>query len=373
MTKLNILHVISYIGQDQGGPVESLRLIVKAQVSSGHRIQIVHTHTSSNGMTIDFENQTKIIELKSFTNYRVSFNSINKIINKDYIPDIIHVHGLWSYNLIVVQKISKKFNIPFFISPCGMLNPKALKISKYRKKIISFLFEESIIKSANCLIAKSQLEFKDISNLYPNNRIEIIGNPIDLYHLDDNYNINSDSKNKELIFIGRIHHVKGLVQLLRAWNKIAPKFQDWELTLIGPDESNYLSQLQKIINFKQNRVKYLGAIYNREKWQRLYNADLFIMPSNFENFGTSILEALSSGLPVIISNQTPWTEIQKHKMGWIVENNNESIEKTLEIALSYSKKELKIMGEKGKKFAKYFDYKFIGDTLIRLYYKLQYD
>ena len=162
MNKLNILHFISYIGKNQGGPVESLRLIVKAQLEFGHRIKIVHTHKNSDGEKVGFDDKVEVVLLKSFTDYRISYNAITKIINKNFIPNIIHIHGLWSYNLTVVKKISKKFNIPFIVSPCGMLNLNALKLSKYRKKIISFLFEKSVINSADALLAKSQLEFKDI-------------------------------------------------------------------------------------------------------------------------------------------------------------------------------------------------------------------
>ena len=49
------------------------------------------------------------------------------------------------------------------------------------------------------------------------------------------------------------------------------------------------------------------------------------MPSDFENFGISILEAFSVGLPVVVSNKTPWVKIEEDRMGWVVDNNYQSI------------------------------------------------
>jgi glycosyltransferase involved in cell wall biosynthesis len=97
------------------------------------------------------------------------------------------------------------------------------------------------------------------------------------------------------------------------------------LTIVGPiEDKEYWSQCQQVINtLKRNiTVNYIGPKENQEILDILRQHHLFVLPTEGENFGHSIFEALLSGRPVLISDQTPWQNLASQKAGWDLDLNS---------------------------------------------------
>ena len=306
----------------------------------------------------------------------VSIFRINSI--KDYFRlndfflkkvDVLHIFGLWSPFLFLIQKLAMKNNIPIVISPCGMLNKWAINHKKMKKKFAWEMYQKKIIKLSAIIHSTSKNEKKDIIKKISNKKVKIIPIGIELedYVQSDN-NRNNKSEIKKLLFIGRIHPVKGLVNLINALSKI--ENDNWECIIAGPNEDDFLNKLIQLTkkHSLEEKVNFMGSVDFKKKIELLNQADVFISPSHSENFGITILEALSTSVPVITTKNTPWEIINRINCGWCINSNSLDLAKTIEDALELSKEALQVKGLNGRRFVEnFFSMKIIAKDMLQLY------
>ena len=380
---MNILHTIPYLGKAQGGPVESLRLLASAQADRDHRVRIVYTGVEGDGESIRFPENVQTVHASSFTSNRWSPKLINSALSDGFVPEVVHSHGLWLDVSRQSAKLSEQLGIPHIISPCGMLQRDAVKRSKWKKRIAWFVFQKKILLTAEIIHAKSEAEASEIRKLFPEAKVKVVPNPIQTPPkniIDDNTSdrklrLNKDlfhqneifPEHKILLFMGRVHPVKGLEHLLKAWTGIYEKFPDWRLVIMGPDEGGFRSKLKSMIRNNSSNVVFADPVFGEKRWAAYANADLFIAPSVFENFGQSIAEALATGVPVITTTGTPWKDLKEKKCGWWIDPKPESIADALKEALALSDSERKAKGEAGKSIVEQFLPIIIAEKMCELY------
>ena len=321
--------------------------------------------------------------------------SWEKLLIKNFgLPDVIHTYGLWNFHNFIASKIATKYNIPHIIAPCGMLYEAAFKKSFIPKKIFWKLFQKSALLNANSIHAKSVEEFNNILHILPkikHDKVIVLPNPIEHYdRIENNYETKFDflPENKNfLLYVGRLDKRKGLIELIEVWNKIIKEHKKWCLVITGDDDgSGHLFKIRKKLNHLRNINYYdhsksgnhvnrvrdanlvlTGALYDTEKKSIFCNANIFINPSNFENFGMTIAEALNYKLPVIISKNTPWKSVEKENCGWLLVKGNKNLESVLKIALKTSLFKLKQMGYNSSKLVRNLSQRKISIRTIALY------
>ena len=231
---------------------------------------------------------------------------IYKFLSNKY--DLIHIHGCWKIRLFVYFLLSKLRNIKIVISPHGMLDPHSLKNKKLIKIVFWHFCQKIIFVLSDQIIVNSILEKKNVLKMIKHNNIKIIPHGIKLELLNH--------KNKRLkknplkfVFFSKIHPSKNLLGLINLWtNKNFLKNLD--LSIYGEITDNrYFEKVSKKIS-KLKNIKYHGALY-KNKVKILSNYDVFIFPSKSENFGLVVLEALASGLYVIIDKNLSWGNLKK--------------------------------------------------------------
>ena len=224
---MKILHLIGYLSSEKGGPVSSLKLIAESQSNNDHDVKIAHTSKLFDGNLISLVKEIEIVNLSSFSPLRVPLNFKYKIFKNGYVPDIIHIHGLWYDFVRMGFNWAIKHNIPIIFSPCGMLQEGALSRSKFKKKFVLKLYLKKILNSQILNFhAKSELEKIQIKKLLPNAMINVIANPIDIC---SESLFQKNQKKNQFVFLGRIHPVKGLDNLIFSWKKIFNENKKWEL------------------------------------------------------------------------------------------------------------------------------------------------
>ena len=136
---------------------------------------------------------------------------------------------------------------------------------------------------------------------------------------------------------------------MNAWKYIFERYADWELVICGYDKDGYKQKMIKLSNkLKLDRVIWKDFVMGKEKDDLFKSSDLFILLSHSENFGLAIAEALSFGLPVITTYNTPWKNLNKYKCGWCIDLKMKKIVKTLETAMSLNNKQKLSMGKRGR-------------------------
>jgi len=225
----------------------------------------------------------------------------------------------------------------------------------------------SVLKNAACLHATSELEFREIREKGLSNPVAIIPNGIDIPNIRKK---EAPSPNKRrLLYLGRIHPIKGIDILLRAWAAIEKDFPDWELSVVGPDNNGYLCRLQNLAkDLNIEKVTFPGPAYGEEKCRVYQSADLFVLPTHSENFGMTVAEALAYGIPAIVSKGAPWQGLETHGCGWWLEIGEEPLKECLKEALTLSPKELSKRGALGRAWVERdFSWPRAGEMMHKTY------
>jgi glycosyltransferase involved in cell wall biosynthesis len=277
---------------------------------------------------------------------------------------------MWQLNSLYPGWAASKGKVNLVVSPRGAFSKWAMQYGSVMKKVFWPMLQRPAFKNATCFHATAKSEYDDIRRMGFRQPVAIIPNGIDIPEL-----LPKQSSNvRTLLFLGRIHPVKGLDILLPAWRAIQDRFPEWRLVIIGDDngyygKSGYLEELHLLVKkLGIVRIDFIGAVYGDEKTQAYRNADLYILPSHSENFGVTVAEALAAGTPAIVTKGAPWEGLDKNGVGWWVDINVESLTACLEKALSCTPDQLEPMGIRGREWmANDFAWSKIGAQMVATY------
>ena len=167
---------------------------------------------------------------------------------------------------------------------------------------------------------------------------------------------------KNILYTGRIAPIKGLDNLCKAVAEV--NMEEWRLIIVGPDQENHTAELRKISeNFGvQGLIDFVGPKYG-DDLQRMYEeADIFVLPSYSENFGSVVVEALSHSIPVIATKGTPWQELEENGCGWWIDVGIKPLVEALRTAMSLRDEERQAMGRRGRKLV---EEKYTWDAVVK--------
>jgi glycosyltransferase involved in cell wall biosynthesis len=160
-----------------------------------------------------------------------------------------------------------------------------------------------------------------------------------------------------------------LPRLIHAWSKAREQRHNWTLVIAGPDEDGHRKEIESLatqLNCR-DQIVFTGELDKTNKWIALRAAELFVMPSDFENFGSSIVEAMSCAIPVITTTGTPWKELPSLRAGWYVEPNTPALSHALGESLAMTAEKLQTMGKSAAGIANKFRPSDISQNLISVY------
>lgn len=289
---------------------------------------------------------------------------------RDGKADLIHNHGMWQMNSVYPGIASRRFGIPLMVSPRGTFSAWAFSSGSWIKRCFWPYLQLPALEVASCFHATALSEYEDIRKRGFQQPVAVIPNGIDVPPWKER----SATGFRTLLFLGRVHPVKGVDTLLRAWGAVQDQHRDWQLRIVGDDagfygSSGYLAEMWDLSrSLGLERVQFSGALYGEEKWQAYSDAELFVLPSRSENFGMSVTEAMAAGTPALVSHGAPWAQLEAEGAGKWFECGLDPLVGALEQMLSLSSSELSMMGKRGRAWMER-DYSWhgIGQQMVDVY------
>lgn len=368
--RVSILHTVAGLASSAGGPSRTVPAICEALVqNTAARIRLVTTRRNAGDEILlprDVES-----EVLDYTNTSpgiyarfAGFGQAVEHACRQHKCAIVHDHGQWLDCNRQTASVTKTLNIPRIVSPRGMLSPGALKFSRWKKRIAWLLYARRDIHTATLVHATSQLESEELRALGIKRPIAVIPNGFTLPGLNEPVT----RKEKQMLFLSRVHPKKGLVDLVHAMSKL--QMDGWKVVIAGPEEGNHGDQVRAEIQRLNlnHHFQWVGTIDGAAKTKLYRESTLFVLPTYSENFGVVVAEALACETPVITTTATPWISLQTHRCGWCVEPGVESLTNVLQMATAVPADKLREMGSRGRDFVtNEFSWPSIADQMHSVY------
>lgn len=377
---ISVVQSVNDLAPDSGGPSRTVTSLSKGLIDLGVNTKLI---TNSNQKS----NLNNNLSLKNLILYRsdISFfaplkeKNLNLLLGKIFKEMknnlIFHDNGIWLPSNNTICNFAIKNKVKLLISPHGMLEPWSLKYKKLKKSLAWNIYQKRNLRSADIIHACSEMEAENILKLNLKKPIAIIPNGIDQQiknYIVNQVFYNGEKKDnyffKNLLYIGRIHPKKGLINLLLATKDLLIR-ENWRLTIAGFPELNHDIILNDFVkkNNLEDYVKILDPVSGKDLFDLYQSATYFILPSFSENFGLVVAEALNFGIPVIATKGTPWEILEKTNSGWWVQPKVQEIKKAINNAIFLKESEYLIMSENAKKLSENYNWEDISKRFLNLY------
>jgi len=281
----------------------------------GHEVTTFSSDYKLSREWVESLHQVKVCPFKTWSSwikFYVSPGIMNHARKEIKHFDLIHMHNYRTFQNIIVHHYAKKYGVPYILQAHGSLP----RISAWcrLKWFYDILFGYRLLRDASKVIALSRVEVEQYKGVgVPEKKITIIPNGIDLSEYADlppkgsfkkKFNVPEDKK--IILYLGRIHKIKGIDSLVKAYAHLTKKmnYKDAVLVIAGPDDGFFseVKVLIKTLKIDDDNVLLPGSLYGMNKLEAFVDAKIYVLPSRYETFPMTVLEAYTCGKPVIASN-----------------------------------------------------------------------
>ena len=230
--------------------------------------------------------------------------------------DVVHIFGLYDFLGPAVARACRRRGIPYVVEPIGMYLPIVRNLGL--KRLYHKFWGDELMAGAAAVVATSEQEAGELANGQgssgqggiPREKLVLRRNgvmaPRELPPrgaFRAKHKLPADTF--VVLFLGRLSVKKSPEMLLEAFAKLPERIQENTVRLVfaGPDESGMLARLQSQARELgvEKRVIFAGTVYGEQKWAAYRDADVFVLPSQNENFGNTAAEAAACGTPVVVT------------------------------------------------------------------------
>lgn len=323
---MKILHVIGSLAPREGGPPKACVEMARAVAARGHQVDIMTTDRDGAGrldVPLDRPVRDDGVTIRYFPvgfprAWRTSRPLARALAAAIPDCDVVHVHSLYLHYDWVVGRVCRQAGVPYVVRPHGTLDPYIRRRHRLRKRVVEMLFQDRMLADAAAVHFTSAEEARLAAPYTGGARAVVIPNGLDIADyrsLPPRGTFRARHPEiggrRIVLFLGRLNFKKGLDVLLPAFAALAHDRDDVHLVIAGPDGGEASAVAAGIAAAGLGeRVTLPGMVLGEDKRALLGDADLFVLPSRSENFGIAVVEAMASGVPVVISERVNiWREI----------------------------------------------------------------
>ena len=368
---MKVVQVVPTIGDESSGPSYSVPGLCRGLAENGCDVSL---HFAGRTPTRKFPFPVLSYSVRRFPHPRIgrSPEMLKGLQEACEEADIIHNNSFWMFPNVYPAMAKKGSKCKLVNAPRGTLAEWSLKHHWLQKKLFGwFGGQYAAMAATDMWHATCEKEYEEIRALGYRQPVAIVPigmdiPEIDVFNAEALRRREAEVRRKRIVFFGRLHKVKGVDRLVRAWERVAR--DGWELVIAGPD-CGILEELKGIVAERRlPRVSFVGEINGHAKYEFLAGADIYVLPSDTENFGVTVAEALASGTPVIASQGTPWQGLERERCGRWVPIGVEPLAAALKELMVMNDEERAAMGARGREWMRRdFSWKGIGAKMKAAY------
>lgn len=390
---MRILQVIPSISLVYGGPSQMILGLSKALAEAGVEVTIITTNANGDtgqlpldvplGIPIS-QDGYQIIYFKCapFRRYKFSWDLLSWLFNHAQNYDVAHIHALFSPVSTAAATVARIKKLPYILRPLGTLDPADLRKKSFLKQIYGYLLEKPNLAGAAAVHFTSDQECKVSERFGAVTKDIVIPLGVDLPAqlppkglARQQWGIKAELP--LLLFMSRFDRKKGLDLLIPALEGLFAKGLRFRLVLAGanPQDEAYEQEIEQRIEDSALHLctTITGFVRGDDKLALLQDADLFVLPSYYENFGIAVAEAMIMGTPVVISDQVYiWEDIIEGDAGWVSKCQVRDLRNKLILALQ-DPELIVTKGENARKLAQIrYSWSAIAQSLIEVYHRFDH-
>lgn len=293
-------------------------------------------------------------------------------------PNVVSIQNVWLGTNWSVGRWASQHRIPYMITIHGNLNSEAQKYSPVKKRIARWLFFDSFLRQAKCLQASNEGEYRAIRRFGLTQPICVLANGIELPPTLSGPDIRRllgvyQPSKRVILYFGRLHPIKNIASLIRAWQQLAPRYPSWKLVIAGDGAEKHKGELASLAaESLRADVEFVGYVEEHLKSAWLSVADIFVLPSFSEAFAMAPLEAMAHGTPVLLTSACNFPEVEAAGAGKVTGASVAALQGALDSLLSLQEGELANMGLRARELVQQrFTWDFICMQLEDVYAWMQ--
>ena len=297
-----------------------------------------------------------LVPLRSVGPSRFAWSPRGERLARTTPADVVHQHGLWTAQSRITRTFRRR-GAATVVAPHGSLESYAMQRSALKKRTALAWFESANLRDASCLHGTTEAELRTFRDFGLRAPVAIVPNGVAPDWLNARGHATRflrrhglGDKTRVMLFLSRVHPIKGLPLLIEAIGENVDRLRDWTLVIAGPDANGHQLDMQHMVERLgvAHAVRFIGPLYDAEKADAFAAAQLFVLPTHSENFGLVVAKALASGVPVVTTHGAPWPSLEAEGCGWWVPCNSRSIGVALVDACLRPIEALAEMGVRGR-------------------------
>ncbi len=332
-SRMKILHVSPsfYPTTAYGGTIRSSYGLCRGLTQLGCEVRVLTTDTDGIGRNLEVANDRDVAVdgLQVRYCHKLFRNSVSAGLLRvlgEYVAwaDVVHLIAVYSFPTFPTLDYCRRLQKPLVWSPRGSLQRWDGSTRVATKFVWERVCQILAPKDRVVLHTTSEEEARQSQARFPDLRTVIVQNGVEL---PAHVRRSEPTGQLRITYLGRLHPIKGIENLLDACKLMEGDADPWHLTIAGSGEGDYPDVLKSKVDKlgMHAHVQFTGEVSGDAKENLFAESDILVAPSYVENFGMVIAEALAHEVPVIAGKGTPWQGLQANQCGLWVENDAQSL------------------------------------------------
>jgi glycosyltransferase involved in cell wall biosynthesis len=319
---MRIAQIVPSLEEKHGGPSKSVQRLAAALSRLGHEVDLLATRPG-NETAVTEDGRLRVLQ---FRRDRPEFLCASTDLQdhlRQHTYDCLHHHALWLRTLHYACQAGRATGARLVISPRGMLSDWSWRHRRWKKWLAARLVHPGAFAQAQGWHATSAAEADDIRRRGFAQPVCVAPNGVEVPSAEELTRAHEAwtqlcpavAERPVAVFYSRFHRKKRLLELIDLWIDTAPK--KWLLLVVGIPQEYTVESLTAYVQRHSSREQI--AVFDGSDRPPPYGvASLFLLPSHSENFGMVVAEAMAWGVPVLVTDSTPWAELSEQNAGWCV-------------------------------------------------------